>query len=115
MNCSESIIQNNKGYREASIFDHVTSKYYNCSSFLIKYSPYRNLIGFLFVDASNDGYKIAVFDIYYQKKIFDFEPITLPIDDFKLNEDLVIVDFADVYGTQIAYDVFTGAVVWQTN
>jgi len=72
-------------------------------------------MGVLMIDHSNNGYRVEIFDIHTQKKIFDFEPITMTIGDFILHEDMIIVHFSDVYGTQIAYDVFTGDIIWQTS
>jgi len=112
---SNKRLSNVRVAKELNLFQRIISRHCDCDSFLIRYSPYRNLMGILLVDYENNGYKIEVFDIYAQKKIFDFEPFTMPIDDFRLNEDTVIVNFADMYGTQIAYDVFTTEVVWSTH
>jgi len=113
--CSQVVLPQAKRTNEANLFDYITSRHYRCGSFLVRYSPFRNLMGVLMIDCENNGYRIEIFEIYSQKKIFNFEPVTMPIDDFRLNEDSVIVNFADVYGSQIAYDVFTGAIIWQTN
>ena len=112
-NCSKAAPSKVRAANEANLYEYVISKHYRCGSFLVRYSPYRNLMGVLMIDHENNGYRIEIFNIHSQKKIFDFEPVTLPIADFRLNEDTVIVDFADIYGTQIAYDVYTGGIIWQ--
>ena len=101
-----------KSSGRADLVSYIIDWNYNCDSFLIRFSPFRNLVGALLIDSSNNGYKIEIFDIYTREKIFEFEPMTMPIEDFKLNEGSIMVNFADNYGTQISYDIYTGGVLW---
>ncbi|MFC1842622.1 hypothetical protein ACFLYU_03120 [Candidatus Dependentiae bacterium] len=112
--CCEEDCAANRGYKDPKLLGCVFDKHWDCDSFLIKYSPYRNLMAVLMIDKSNNGYKIEIFNTYSKQKIFDFEPMTMPMNDFVLGEDRIIVHFSDTYGTQIAYDVFTGEILWRT-
>jgi len=102
----------NKFSKRADLASYIIDWNYSCDAFLMRFSPYRNLLGVLLIDSSNNGYKIEIFDIYNRERIFEFEPVTMPIEDFKLNESSIMVNFADNYGTQISYDIYTGSVLW---
>ena len=118
LNCSEGYapsLHAERAYRSPDLVGYVFSRHWDCDSFLIRYSPYRNLMGVLMIDKTNNGYILEIFNVYTKQKVFNFEPMTMPISDFRLNEDNVIVYFSDVYGTQIAYDVYTGEVLWSTS
>ena len=103
-----------QAYKDTRLLGHLFDKHWDCNSFLVKYSPYRNFMAVLMIDKGNNGYKIEIFDTYTKQKIFDFEPMTMPINDFILREDRIIVHFADAYGSQIAYDIYTGEMLWST-
>jgi len=100
--------------KNPDLLGYVFARHWDCDSFLIRYSPYKNLVGVLMIDKHNNGYILEIFNIFNKQKVFDFQPVTVPISDFRLNENNVIVSFSDAYGMQIAYDVYTGEILWQT-
>ena len=113
---ASQVVRNSRGIDKycprADLVSYIVDWNYDCDAFLLRFSPLRNLLGVLLIDHDNNGFKIEIFNIYTREKIFEFEPITMPIEEFRLNENSVIVNFADAYGTQICYDIYTAGVIW---
>jgi len=95
----------------ANIMGYIFSKY-DSKNFLVKYRDDKKFIGVLFLDESNIGHTIRVFNTYTQEQIFEITDKEKKFINFVFKKDAIVISYkSSFWEEKIAYDLYTGRVV----